>query len=74
MDAKLVDQLDEVSEEKGLSRAALIREACGSYLRGLDTAAKERAYDEGYRRIPETTEIGEAQLRLLAGVLPKEAW
>jgi len=70
----LVAQLDRLSKQRGVSRAAVIRDASAEYLR---RAAEERAIREyvlAYERIPETSEIAEAQESMLAEVLPKEEW
>ena len=73
----LLRKLDELSVERGQSRAAVIREACTKY---IATAAKEeliRQYIEGYTKFPEGEEeeawakVGEASL---AEMYAEEDW
>jgi metal-responsive CopG/Arc/MetJ family transcriptional regulator len=74
LDEQLLAELDRASREGKRSRAALIREACQRYLRQLREAAQDDAYEQGYRRHPESPVIGEAQAAITAEVLPEEAW
>lgn len=39
-----------------------------------DNEALDEIYEAGYRRLPEDSELGEAQMALLDQVLPKEDW
>lgn len=71
---ELLSKLDEISAERGESRAAVIREACARYLRDAERDRLDRIYEEGYRRVPETGAAGQAQLQLLGEVLPQDEW
>jgi len=74
IDEPLLEALDEASDEQGTSRSALIRAACREFLRLLHERKLDEQYVEGYRRIPDDPAVGEAQLRMLAEVLPEEEW
>ncbi len=74
IDAELLLELDELSRKEERSRADLIREACRRYLRDTEEQRLEREYIEGYKRIPEDPALGEAQLAMMADVLPPENW
>jgi metal-responsive CopG/Arc/MetJ family transcriptional regulator len=73
----LLRQLDEISEQRGQSRSALIREACASYLAKRREEELARQYTEGYRKFPEDAEddswaeIGEKEL---ARRLAEDEW
>jgi metal-responsive CopG/Arc/MetJ family transcriptional regulator len=71
---ELVEALDRVAKERGVPRAEIIREACQKMLRTLEEEELDRIYVEGYRRIPDDGEVGEAQLKMAAQVLPPERW
>jgi len=70
----LLGRLDEVSRERGQSRAAFIREACAHYVTSLREAELDRQYVEGYKRFPESTEDAEWRTRLAAEVWGEEEW
>ncbi len=74
MDEALLKELDRLAEAERRSRAAVIREACRRYAEERERARLDRAYEEGYRRLPEDTAVGEAQSSLAADVLPEESW
>ncbi len=74
VDEELLKALDIVSRRQGRTRAEVIREACHNYLRHLEEEALERAYVEGYRRIPERPQTGKMQVGLLDQVLVPEEW
>jgi metal-responsive CopG/Arc/MetJ family transcriptional regulator len=74
MNDELLRALDLASRQRGLSRAALIRTASEEYLRRLDEEEADREYEEGYVRVPEVPDFGEAQLAVLPYVWSKEAW
>jgi metal-responsive CopG/Arc/MetJ family transcriptional regulator len=56
MSRALADELDEVSRERELSRAALIRELCERFLKQLEDERLDREYVAAYERMPETEE------------------
>jgi predicted transcriptional regulator len=55
----LVTQLDLEAGRRGLSRSALIREACVAYLAEQSEAARVQRWIEGYKRIPQGNEVDE---------------
>lgn len=74
VDQELLDALDSAARREGRSRAEFIRNACRVQLHRLEEEELERAYVEGYRRMPEDPGFGQAQLAMLAEVLPPEEW
>lgn len=60
--ADLVKALDNEAERRGVSRSALIREACESFLKESTEAAEVRRWIEGYERIPPGSTDDEAEL------------
>jgi metal-responsive CopG/Arc/MetJ family transcriptional regulator len=74
IDKELLQALDKVSNELSKSRAELIRHACRRYLQETEEERLDRIYQDGYKRIPESAEIGESQLKILKHVWPKENW
>lgn len=72
VDGDLLESLNSVSKREGPSRSELIRQACRYYLNRLEEARLDRIYEEGYRRVPEDPALGEAQIAMLAEVLPEE--
>jgi metal-responsive CopG/Arc/MetJ family transcriptional regulator len=73
MDEELISALDDASEKERSSRSAVIRRACQDYLRRTREEQWDRAYEEGYRRIPEDTSTGKSQVRMLKDMLGKES-
>jgi metal-responsive CopG/Arc/MetJ family transcriptional regulator len=74
MNDDLLRSLDELSAEKGRPRASIIREACERYLADERERSLDDAYEEGYRRVPESSAMGEAQAALAGQVLEAESW
>ena len=74
MEDTLCRALDDLSKKKNRSRAEVIREACLLYLRRLEEERLDAEYQEGYRRIPENTALGQAQEAMAAAVLEPEEW
>ena len=70
----LLHKLDELSTQRGQSRAALIRQACESYLQQLETLRKEKTYVAGYLRCREGLAVAATQASLVAESLPDEDW
>ena len=71
---ELLKNLNNLSRKQRKSRSEVIREACVIYLARVKEEEMDRIYREGYKRIPETTEIAEAQEAMLGEILPKESW
>lgn len=74
LDQELLAELDEASRALKSSRSDLIRRACRDFLRKLQEAALDDAYERGYRQHPEEPAIAEAQAAMAAEILPEEAW
>jgi metal-responsive CopG/Arc/MetJ family transcriptional regulator len=74
VDEELLKKLDNMSKKKKKARAEVIRQACQKYLKDDETKELDRIYQDGYRRVPETTETGESQLAMLKDILPDEEW
>ena len=80
---ELLRELDELSQKRGESRSAVIREACVKYVTSLEDAERNRRDEEGYRRMYASLKpgeksfeerLGEAQLAMLGDLLPAEDW
>jgi metal-responsive CopG/Arc/MetJ family transcriptional regulator len=74
MDKELLDELDNFSSSINKSRAEIIRQACRKFIKEMEEERLDRLYQEGYRRIPETTEMAESQVSMLKDILPEEKW
>jgi len=74
LDEELLRELNKVSGEQSKSRSELIRDACRKYLRETEEERLDRLYQEGYKRMPETSETGESQIKMLKNVWPQEKW
>jgi metal-responsive CopG/Arc/MetJ family transcriptional regulator len=74
VDENLLDDLDAISKEQHKPRAKLIREACTYYVHKLETDELDKAYQKGYKRVPEPTDIAEAQLAISSRVIAEESW
>lgn len=74
VDAELLSALDQVSRKQHRARSELIREACQQYLRQVEAEALDSLYQEGYEKLPEEAELGEAQIALAGEILPRESW
>jgi metal-responsive CopG/Arc/MetJ family transcriptional regulator len=70
----LLGAIDELSRSEHRSRADLIRQACRDYLQRRRMERLDQLYLAGYKRVPEDSAIGEAQLALLGSVLEQETW
>ena len=74
IDEGLLAELDEVTRAQGMSRSAVIRNACRDYIRHIREQRLDDAYQRGYEKIPEDPALAKAQAAVAAKVLPKEAW
>jgi metal-responsive CopG/Arc/MetJ family transcriptional regulator len=73
----LLRELDELSEKRDQSRAALIREACAEYMANLEEAEADRRYVQSYTETPDTEEEKEwAELgaKMLAELTADDEW
>jgi metal-responsive CopG/Arc/MetJ family transcriptional regulator len=74
VDEGLLTALDKLSKKQCKARSALIREACQHYLAEVEIDELDRLYLQGYERLPEEPEMGDAQIALVGGILPGESW
>jgi len=74
VDAELLTALDQLSRKQRKARSELIRQACQRYLRQVEYEELDRLYQQGYEKVPEETELGEAQIALAGEILPRELW
>ena len=74
VDEQLLIALDQTSKKQNKARAELIREACQCYLEQVESEELDRLYQQGYEKLPEEPESGEAQVSLAGEILPEEAW
>ena len=74
VDEQLLIALDQTSKKQNKARAELIREACQCYLEQVESEELDRLYQQGYERVPEEPDSGEAQIVLVGEILPEEAW
>jgi hypothetical protein len=70
----LLKRLSREAKARGLTRAALIGEACQDYLERFREAELDRRYVAGYRRYPESAAVGKTGEILAAKVWPREDW
>ncbi|MFH0914204.1 MAG: ribbon-helix-helix protein, CopG family [Chloroflexota bacterium] len=74
VDENLLKELDSLSKKQRKARSELIRQACQRYLEQAEEEELDRLYQEGYKRIPEEPDIGEAQVKMAGKILSKESW
>ncbi|MBI2830617.1 MAG: ribbon-helix-helix protein, CopG family [Chloroflexi bacterium] len=74
IDEELLKELNTLSKKQHKARAEVIREACAHYIAEAEEEELDRIYAEGYRRIPDDPELGEALDKLAAEVLSEESW
>ena len=74
VDEKLLTELDRVSKKRSQARSEIIRRACREYLDQAESEEMDHKYQQGYRRLPEDTAVGEAQILMTGEILTEEAW
>jgi metal-responsive CopG/Arc/MetJ family transcriptional regulator len=74
VDEELLVALDRTSRKQNKARAELIRKACRRYLEQVESEELDRLYQQGYRRLPEESQAGEAQIAAAGEILPRESW
>ena len=74
MDVDLLEELDKRAQMFKQTRAETIRTACRDYLRAIEREEKDRAYQRGYEKHPESTDIGEAQSVIAGDMFEEESW
>ena len=74
VDEKLLTALDKLSRKQSQARSEIIRRACRHYLEQMESEELDKIYQQGYERIPEDAEIGEAQVSITGEILSGESW
>ena len=74
VDEKLLTALDKLSRKQSQARSEIIRRACQHYLEQMESEELDKIYQQGYERIPEDVEIGEAQVSIAGEILSGESW
>ncbi len=74
VDEELLAALDRLSRKQRKARSELIRQACQRYLGQVESEELDLLYQQGYERLPEEPELGDAQIALAGEILPKESW
>ncbi len=74
VDEKLLTALDKLSRKQSQARSEIIRRACQHYLEQVESEELDKIYQQGYERIPEDAEIGEAQVSIAGEILSGESW
>ncbi len=74
VDEELLKDLDGLSKKQRKARSELIRQACQIYLQQAKQEEMDRLYQQGYERIPEEAEVGEAQVAVAGGIMSRESW
>ena len=69
------EAIDRIRHQRGLARSQVIRQALDLYLASKQAVEEaERAYEAGYRAIPENPAEAEGYARAAAEVLGREEW
>lgn len=68
------EAIERIRRVRGIPRSRVIQEAVDRYLAEEAERDAVRRYVEGYRRIPEREDEGEAYLALASEVLEPEDW
>ena len=74
VDEGLLKDLDDLSKKQRKARSEVIRQACLSYLQQVEYEEMDRLYQQGYKTIPEGSEIGEIQVAMSGELMTKESW
>jgi len=74
VDEGFLKDLDNLSQKQRKSRSELIRQACQIYLRQVKQEEMDRLYQQGYEKIPEEAELGEAQVAVAGEIMSRESW
>ena len=71
---EVLRKVERLRKETGESRSALIRKAIERIFEDREKARKDRAYVEGYRRMPETAEDRLLSDEMVAESLSRDPW
>lgn len=70
-DDDLVEQLDELTAEQGISRSDLVHRIVATAIAATDTEASDRELQEAYRRIPQDPDLVVPASRVAAATTPE---
>lgn len=71
LDDELVDRLDRLAVDRGMSRSELLRHAAWVVLRAAERQEADAELQEAYARMPQETWLIEASTRLAAETAPE---
>jgi metal-responsive CopG/Arc/MetJ family transcriptional regulator len=74
VDEELLTALDQLSRKQRKARSELIRQACRRYLGQVKSEELDLLYQQGYEKMPEEPELGEAQIAIAGEILSRESW
>ncbi|MCL6650598.1 MAG: hypothetical protein K6U89_20075 [Chloroflexi bacterium] len=74
IEAELLRSLDDLAQRQRRTRSEIILDACRAYVRSRRALDTDALYRRAYRRIPESSSVGEVQVLLALAVLPEETW
>jgi len=74
VDKDLLKNLDDLSKKQRKARSEIIREACAHYLQQVENEELDNLYQQGYIKVPEEPQLGEAQAGMSAEILSRESW
>ena len=74
MPEDVFSEMEEVRQKEGLSRSKLILEAIKLWNESKKTEELVRAYEEGYKRVPESTREIEGWEKASIEVFANEGW
>ena len=68
------EEMEEVRQKEGLSRSKLVFEAIRLWKESKRTEELIRAYEKGYKNVPESPQEIEAWEKVAIGTLSNEGW
>lgn len=71
IDGDLVEQLDKLAAEQGMSRCALVRRIVTTAIDAAETEASDRELQEAYRQIPQDPDLVASASRVAAVTTPE---
>ena len=70
-DDDLVELLDKLAAEQGVSRTALVRRIVATAVAATESEASDRELQEAYRRIPQDLDLVASSSRIAAATTPE---
>lgn len=70
-DDDLIEQLDKLAAEQGMSRSALVYRIITTAIAATDNEASDRELQEAYRRIPQDPDLVASASRVAAVTTPE---